>query len=106
MKPLQGLRKFGARGLLFFEVRGLRHEMKGLRLAAERIAGALEDHNAHLFPQQVQPNPDHPPVEVTYASDAMQIELAEIEGGLAQARGMLPTEDEILQEYERRHPTS
>lgn len=72
--------------------------------AMERVAGALELQNAHAYPQQVQATPDTPAVTVSYVDDREQAEMADIELRLTAARGMPPTEEEILEELLRRHP--
>lgn len=93
----QSLQRLTASGRLL-------REIKGLRLAAERIAAALEASNAHQWPQHIQSDPSQPPVEVSYADTAMQAEFMEIELGLTEATGLPPTEDQVMAEWLRRHP--
>jgi hypothetical protein len=100
------LRRFTAGGILLREVRAMRQELQGLREVGTRIALALEAYNAHTWPQQVQPNPDLPAVEVTYVDTEYQIELMDIEARLTSARGAPPSDEEVLAEYVRRHPDS
>lgn len=86
--------------LLVRELRRLRKELAGQRVALEGIR------------QQLQPLVPPPPlaptaqqaddVEVTYVNDSLSAEMADIELRLTAARGLPPTEDEILAEYERR----
>lgn len=92
MARLFGLRRFVGAGLLLREVRRL-------RTAAERIAAALELRNAHDFPQIVAA-PDHRETEVTFIDARHQATLMDIEMRLTAAKGIPPTEDEILALYE------
>ena len=92
----QRLRRLARTGLLLREVRGVRKELS-------RIAAALETYNQHQWPQHIQPDPDLPAVEVSYVDAEHQLELMDIETRLTAARGQPPTEEEILQEYLRRH---
>lgn len=84
------------------ELQGLRAEVAGLVLAVDRIATALELRNAHDWPQQVQGSPSSPVVEISYADEDYQRETMDIELRLTAAKGIPPSEDEILEEYERR----
>lgn len=84
-------------------LRGLIREQQHTNQLLERIATALEQHNAHLWPQVIQPNPELPAVEVTYASDVQMQELMQIELDLLSTTGRMPTEDEVQLEYDRRH---
>lgn len=95
----QQLRRFTARGILLREVRAIRQELG-------RIATAFEQYNAHQWPQQVQPDPDQPPVEVSYVDTDYQREMVDIEMRLTQAKGVPPTDEEILAEFIRRYPDS
>lgn len=91
-------------GFLFLrkDLRAIRHEVAGLRASLDRIANAFELANAHHWPT-VQPLPaDDAAVEITYADSRAQQEFMDIELGLTQARGMPPTEDEIMAEFDRR----
>lgn len=83
-------------------------EMIGIRSAFERMADALEARNRHDgIGVQVPPStPDQPDVEVSYADPQVIEEFDDITRRLTQARGAAPTEDEILEEYERRRQTS
>ena len=74
-------------------------EVRRLRQATERIAQALEARNAHDFPQIVV-SPDQRETEVTYVNEAEQAALVDIEMRLTAAKGIPPTEDEILAMYE------
>ena len=96
-----GLRSLMRLGWLLRELKGLRGEMAGLRLAAERVAAALELQNAHAYPQVIQASPDSPAVQVSYTDDQAQLDLMEIELRLTGARGSPPTEEEVLVEWER-----
>lgn len=96
------LRRIVRGTMLLRELRGFRQELQGLRAAVERIAHALEERNAHDFPVRLQPDPDVPAVEVSYVDTAEQQELLDIEMGLTVARGMPPSEEDVLQEFERR----
>jgi hypothetical protein len=100
---LKGLKRLAGGGLLLREVRGLRREVAALQVSLGRVASALELANAHRWPQQVQPDPDAPAVVVAYVDDQQQAEFMDIELRLTTATGRPPTDDEVLQEYERRH---
>jgi len=77
-------------------------ELRRLRTAAERIATALELQNAHAYPQLVV-SPDDRETEVTYVDAEHQATLMEIEMRLTAAKGIPPTEDEILAMWEIEH---
>lgn len=87
------------------EQRALRLELQDIKAALLRIAGALEQQWPPLpaAPSDVEINP---PLDVQYVDDTFTAETMDIELRLTQARGMPPTEEEILQEYDRRHPNS
>jgi hypothetical protein len=95
----QRLRQVIKGGLLLRELRGVHRQLA-------RIADALETYNAHQWPQQIQPDPDQPGVEVSYVDTLFQQELVDIEMRLTAAVGIPPSEDQILAEYVRRHPDS
>jgi len=100
---LQRLSEWWGGARVLVEVRRLRREVAGLREAVARIAAVLEA--THPLPAQPPAGASvAPEVEVTFVEASEQAELMEIELGLTRARGMLPSEDEILQEYLRRHP--
>jgi len=86
------LRRLASVGLLLREIRSLRK-------SAERIAAALELRNAHDYPQVVA-TPDQRETEVTYVDAQHQATLMDIEMRLTAAKGIPPTEDEILAMYE------
>lgn len=98
---MKGLKRLAGGGLLLLELRGMRRELADLKVALSRIATALEERNAHEWPQQV-PQGDLPAVEVSYADDVVSQEMMQVELDLTNAKGMPPSEDEILLEYERR----
>lgn len=100
---IKGLKRLAAGGILLRELRSIRQELTQMRSALTRVAEALEAHNAHAFPQQVQMDAAQLPTEVAYISDEQAQELMEIELRLASATGRAPSEEEIVQEYERRH---
>jgi hypothetical protein len=77
-------------------------ELRRLRTAAERIATALELQNAHAYPQLVV-SPDDRETEVTFVDAQHQAALMEIEMRLTAAKGIPPTEDEILAMWEIEH---
>ena len=95
MAKLFGLRRFVGAGLLLREIRSLRR-------SAERIAGALELQNAHAYPQVVSAAGDRE-TEVTFVDEAHQAALMDIEMRLTAAKGIPPTEDEILAMWETEH---
>lgn len=99
----QRVKRLARAGFLLREVRGLRTEVERLASGVERIAAALELQNAHQWPVPQQASPDAPLVEITHVDDQMAEEFMSIELGLTQAKGLPPSEDEILQEYDRRH---
>jgi len=86
------LRRLASVGLLLREIRSLRK-------AAERIAAALELQNAHAYPQVVPAAGDRE-TEITYVDAQHQATLMEIEMRLTTAKGIPPTEDEILAMWE------
>lgn len=87
------------------ETRALRVDLQALTAGVVRIAAALEHRNAQDYPT-LRPSTDLPDAEteVTFVNEAEQAVLMDIELRLTQASGQPPTEDEILQEYTRRHP--
>lgn len=89
---------------LLEEVAGLRADVARCAQALERVAAALEQQNAHAVPPQQGLDPERPAVEVSYVNDREAAEWADIELGLTAARGMPPTDEEILAEWTRRHP--
>lgn len=83
-------------------------DLRSTRVALERIADLLEARNLadgvmSMREQQVR-TADPASVEVSYADANVIQEYADIEAGLTAARGRAPSEAEILEEYERRHP--
>lgn len=100
----QRLRRFLTARLLFREIRGMRKDLSRLSQQVERIATALELRNAHEWPQEVAGAEGQPGVEVSYADTQLQQEMVDIESRLTAARGLPPTEDEVVQEFLRRHP--
>ena len=100
---MKGLKRLTSGGFLLLEIRKLRKDLGGLRAAGERIAAALEAFNAQQWPQPAAPSTDSPSVSVTFVDTLSQLEFMDIEMRLTQARGMPPTDEEILQEYDRRH---
>lgn len=90
--------------LLPLEIQAIRADLTALTLAVVRIADALELQNAHTFPLTREATPDSPAFTLTHVDDAEQAELMDIELRLTAARGQLPTEDEILTEFELHHP--
>lgn len=102
---LKGLKRLAGGGLLLLELRGLRQEVRALAESVSRIALALEARNAHEWPQQVQPDPTIPAVEVAYVHDGQIAEFMQIELDLTRATGRPPSEDEVMGEWDRRHPT-
>ena len=99
---LKGLKRLAGGGLLLLELRGMRLEIAKLAAAQERTAQVLEAWLAHQYPQKVQADPSLPPVEVTYVDRDEQALLMDCELGLTRALGRLPTEDEVLAEFDRR----
>jgi len=95
MAKLFGLRRLVGAGWLLREVRSLRR-------ATERIAAALELQNAHAYPQVVPAAGDRE-TEVTFVDEAHQAALMDIEMRLTAAKGIPPTEDEILAMWETEH---
>lgn len=89
---------------LLRETRRLRREIQALHAATERIAVALEFHNAHQWPQVVPATEDTPAFSVEYVEEGVQAELMDIELRLTAARGQPPTEEEIFADYRIRHP--
>lgn len=79
---------------------GLQDELRLLRLQLTRIAETLE----RMGPPAEGVPPGGSEVEVTYVNEAEQVEWMEIELGLTQTLGRMPTDEETLSEFERRHP--
>ena len=96
---MKGLRRLATGGILLREIRGLRRAM-------ERLATLEEQRFARDYPTLPVADPTAPPVEVTFATDAQQIEWMDIELGLTQALGQPPSEEAMLAEWYRRHPES
>ena len=103
---LKGLKRFAAGGILLREVRAIRQELMALRAGLDRVAGALEASNAHQWPQLIQPNPALPPVTVSHVDTQEQLEWLDIEERLVASMGRLPSEEEMMAEWERRHATA
>lgn len=102
---LQGIKQLAERGLLIRELRRLRQTVLKLDAAVTRIAEALEAHNTHTGVTTTAPAEAAPaPLEITYVTTESQEEFMDIEMRLTNARGTPPTEEEVLQEYVRRHP--
>lgn len=101
------LRSWGSLRRIAKDLKILHAEVIGVRSTLERIAEALEVRNQHdgvsrpvtLTP--VGPG-EGPAVEVSYADPQVTEEFDDIARRLTTARGMPPTEDEILEEFERR----
>ena len=89
------------------EVRGLRKDLRSIAQSLAQIASEL-----HYRNQMEHPRPDPaalesgPLVEVSFSDPREVVEMMDIELSLTQARGMPPSEDEIMQEYARRHGTA
>lgn len=98
---IKGLKRLAGGGLLLLEVRGLRREVARLADAQERQAVVLEQFFARQYPTPVQPDPNAPPVEVSYVNAEHQRLLMEVELRLTQAKGQPPSEEEILAEFDR-----
>lgn len=99
-----GIRRLAEQGLVLRELWRVRRELSRLTTQVERIADALEAHNANSWPQTIPPpatSPERPAVEVSYVSNHHQALMMEIEMRLTKARGMAPTDEEVLAEYER-----
>lgn len=76
-------------------------EVRKVRLALERIAVTLE-HNAGAA-AVVQPSAEHDAVSIGEVDPQLAAEFADIELGLTHAKGIPPTEDEILAAYNAIH---
>lgn len=98
---MKGLKRLAGGGLLLLEVRGLRKEVARLADAQERLADVMTSFYARQYPTQVQPDPNAPPVEVSYVNETHQRLLMDVELRLTQAKGQPPTEDEIMAEFDR-----
>lgn len=102
---LKGLKRLAGGGLLLLELRGLRAEVKALSSSVHRIADALEARNAHEWPQHIQvPGAAVPSVEVSYVRDETVAEFMQIELDLTAATGQAPSEEMVMDEWNRRHP--
>lgn len=99
---LEQLSRFMRLRRLARETRGLRQDLHALTAGILRIAAALELRNAHDYPQVLRSTEDRA-TEVSFVREDEQAEFMDIELRLTQASGQPPTEDEILQEYWRRH---
>lgn len=78
-------------------------EVRKIRRALQRIARGLEEQNALARPTVPVRAANEGDTEVTYVNDAVQAEWMDVEMRLTQAKGIPPSEDEILAEWERRH---
>ena len=88
-------------GVLLVEVKGIRRDIQALTAVLTRLAVDVE--RAYSLPNPDQPQDEsRPAVDIAYVSDAEQAELMDIEMRLTTARGRIPTEEEILQEWELR----
>ena len=94
------------RGLLSF-----RRPLQRLVLAVERVAEAVEEQSeilrqAYQITRRPTAQAEAPPapstLEITYSDNAEQVLLMDIELQLTQARGVPPSEDEIVAEFDRR----
>ena len=95
----EAIRTFTTGRRVLRELRTTQHELHLLRVGVERLADTL----ARLVPV---PTPMvSSDVDVSYADIQSQAEFVDIETRLTTARGLPPTEDEILAEFERRHAT-
>jgi hypothetical protein len=90
--------------LLFRPLRALTLEVRGVKEAVERLVELEEYTTARRWPRPtaVTGVEGVPVVDITYATDQDQAELAEIELRLTAATGQPPTEDEIVAEFDRR----
>lgn len=100
----QRLKRFLTARFLYREIRGMRKDLSRVSSQLERIAAALELRNAHEWPQQAAGAQGQAPIEVSYVDTDLQQEMVDIESRLTAARGLPPTEDEIVAEFVRRHP--
>lgn len=104
MRLFDTLQKWGTLRRLSKDIHQLKAELIGLRSACERIAEGIEAANRLSGASDPLPrDPAAPVVDITYVDNQVAGEFMDIELRLTQARGMVPTEDEILQEFERRH---
>lgn len=100
---LTALRRVARAGILLRELRGMRQEIVGLHHAIAALAQALTTHTRLAYPPLDQrPPTEGPVVEIGFVDDAVTAEYLDIERRLTVARGMPPTEEEVLEEYERR----
>jgi hypothetical protein len=99
---LKGLRRLADGTLLLVRIHRV---LTRIAVAQERVAAAMEARNQHDFPAAVA-EAAQPGVEVSYVDDAFQAELLDIEMRLTRATGQPPTDDEIMRDYEIRHPGS
>src|SRR5258708_2669741 len=102
----QSLRRFTATGILLREVRAMRQELTLLTAAVTHIRQELQRRNDHEYGAVLQPNPELPPVTVTYADDLYGVRISDITARLTQAKGMPPSEEEAFDEYLRCYPDS
>lgn len=97
----KGLRKLQAAGILLREVRGIRlelqraNELKELELRAQGLLRAPAG--------DLEADPEGPPVLITEVDTQLANELSIIELTLTRSLGMPPTEDQVLEEYQRLH---
>jgi hypothetical protein len=102
----EGLKRLAGDGWLLLELQGLRKSVEQLQQSVERIADAMELANTHAFPHQAAAAPiaGVEPTTVEFVDSRVQEAYAEIELGLTAVRGIPPSEDEIVAEFERRYP--
>lgn len=89
-------RLLGGRMLL----RGVYLELKGLRQEVARLAATLE----RVYPPPPARDPSQPEVEITHVDSRVQEEFMDIELRLTTALGQPPSERQVLEEYQQRHP--
>ena len=103
---MKGLKRLAGGGLLLMELRGLRKEVARLATAQEQLLALAQAVYAQHYPVRTQPNPAGPVVEITHVNAEDQRLFMDIELRLTQATGQPPTEDEILEEYDRIRTTN
>jgi len=98
---MKGLKRLQAGGILLRELRGIRQALE--RLADVQEATFAAAHPTTPSQARAPDAPEQDPVWVTTVDSQLAADLADIELRLTGAKGMPPTEDEILAAYEAQH---
>lgn len=96
---MKGLRRLQAGGILLREVRAIRQALERIAVAQERQTQLLEPEADHRLTAREEDDP----VTITEVDSQLSMELTDIELRLTGAKGVPPTEEEILAAYDAEH---